>query len=191
MNIYLVRHGETVSNVSGAYCGITDVPLTDKGFEQTKKTAEYLRCIKADRIYSSPLSRARNLSDMIGENIIFDKHICERNFGIWEGLLYEDICSKYPAEVQCWNDDWINYRISGGESCADVEKRCRSFLDDILNSNTDCIVVTHSGIIRNIITLLFSMKTEDVWRFKIDNGSVTHIQITDGYAVLCSLNYIP
>lgn len=191
MNIYLVRHGQSEGNSAGIYCGVTDVPLTKNGTEQTQRAINYLKTKKADTIYSSPLSRARAIADKIGKRPVCDKRICERNFGIWEGLSYNLICDMYPDEAECWKRDWINYRIPKGESCSDVDIRCRDFLGDCISRGKDCIVVTHSGIIRNIITVLLNMSIEDVWRFKIDNGSVTHIEIKDGYAVICNLNYIP
>ena len=36
MYLYVTRHGETEYNVLGRYCGSTDIPLNDKGFEQAK-----------------------------------------------------------------------------------------------------------------------------------------------------------
>lgn len=191
MNIYLVRHGQSQSNISGRYCGVTDVPLTSAGEAQSKRTARYLRGLKADRVYSSPLSRASFMTKLICEQALYTPQLCERNFGAWEGLTYEDICRDYPKEAEKWNADWINYRIPGGESARDVENRCAEFLSRIKTDDSDCIVITHSGIIRNIITLLLEMEAGQVWRFCADNGSVSHIEITDGYAVLRSLNYIP
>ena len=39
MNLYVVRHGETIWNVEKKVQGTTDIPLTDKGREEAKSPA--------------------------------------------------------------------------------------------------------------------------------------------------------
>ena len=40
MKIYVARHGETAYNAEEKVCGITDIPLTEKGMEQAENLAE-------------------------------------------------------------------------------------------------------------------------------------------------------
>ena len=60
MNIYLVRHGETVLNKSRAYYGSLDVEMTKKGRVQAHKVAELLQKIQLDKVYASPFIRLLN-----------------------------------------------------------------------------------------------------------------------------------
>ena len=64
MLVYLIRHGESQSNLDKIWSGWNDVPLTEKGKLDAKKAGEYLDGIKFDKIYSSDLSRAKNTAEI-------------------------------------------------------------------------------------------------------------------------------
>lgn len=56
--VYLIRHGETMFNQLNKVQGWADSPLTIKGINDLKKTAEVLSQIHFDNMYSSDLKRA-------------------------------------------------------------------------------------------------------------------------------------
>lgn len=56
--VYLIRHGETMFNQLNKVQGWADSPLTIKGINDLKKTAEVLSQINFDNMYSSDLKRA-------------------------------------------------------------------------------------------------------------------------------------
>ena len=58
MNLYIVRHGESVSNSGEASPDAPDPELSQKGRLQADCLGEALKTVRFDRIYSSPLSRA-------------------------------------------------------------------------------------------------------------------------------------
>ena len=58
--IYLVRHGESLGNAKRIYLGHTNLDLSDLGYIQANVTAQYLKGVKIDAIYSSDLLRAHN-----------------------------------------------------------------------------------------------------------------------------------
>ncbi len=58
MNLYIVRHGESVSNSGEAPADDPDPGLSRKGMLQADLLGEALKTVRIDRIYSSPLSRA-------------------------------------------------------------------------------------------------------------------------------------
>ena len=94
--LILIRHGERVFNLKARYTGQTDVPLTEKGIEQAKITAEYiLKNYKIDAVYSSDLARAidtaRPVAEPLGLKIKTDN-------GVWEAELYDVSISGTVAE---------------------------------------------------------------------------------------------
>ena len=194
LEIILVRHGETDSNIRGTYCGWTDAQLNEKGRAQAERAAEMLKAEKLDAIYSSPLKRAFGTASIINQvhdiQIMTDEKLKEQNFGEWEDLTYCEITEKYPEECLNWKKDWMNYCIKGGESPALVYQRVSGFVDTIaqVHKKGTVLIVTHLGCIRIILAHLLGMNMEGFWRFKADNGSVSRLAIDDGYAYLKSLN---
>ena len=67
--LYLARHGETEWNVARTVIGQKDSPLTEKGILQAEETAETLRNVKFDAIFSSRPSprKADGRNHKIGE----------------------------------------------------------------------------------------------------------------------------
>ena len=56
--VYLVRHGETMFNQLNKVQGWCDSPLTVKGINDLKRTANALSQVHFDNMYSSDLKRA-------------------------------------------------------------------------------------------------------------------------------------
>ena len=66
--IILVRHAESDANGSGFFAGQLDIPLSDRGREQARRTANYMaKTYQVDKIYSSDLSRAYDTAKPIAE----------------------------------------------------------------------------------------------------------------------------
>ena len=61
MEIYIVRHGETVWNEKKLLQGRTDIELNENGRKLARITGENLAGTHFDVVYSSPLKRFINL----------------------------------------------------------------------------------------------------------------------------------
>ncbi|AEV69429.1 alpha-ribazole phosphatase [Acetivibrio clariflavus] len=194
LELILIRHGETDSNIRGSYLGWTDMELNENGIDQVKLLKERLKGVKVDKIYSSPLKRALQTAKIINENynldIVTDDGLKERNFGIWDDLTHEEMARRYPEEYNEWINDWIKYRIKDGESAQEAYDRAAVFVDEVIKSNKDGVVmlVTHLGTIRFILAYLLGLGIENSWRFRVNNASITKVEINDGYSVLTMLN---
>ena len=71
--LYAVRHGETQWNAENRVCGRTDLPLTPAGLRQAAHTAELLAGLPIERIYSSPMLRARQTDDTAARAEAYDR----------------------------------------------------------------------------------------------------------------------
>ncbi|WP_343009275.1 histidine phosphatase family protein, partial [Blautia obeum] len=77
-----------------------------------------------------------------------------------------------------------------GESLIDSYERVVFELSDIIKKHKDdtILICSHAGTIRNIISYLIGKTYEYHWNFRIDNASVSIIDIIDGFPVIQTLN---
>lgn len=188
--LILVRHGQTDLNTEGIYFGWLNPNLNEKGYEQAQKAREVIKTIPYDKIYSSDLERARLTAEIVNYknlHIVFDKRLREINFGIFEGLTYEEISKKYPDECKISEDNWENYNFGNGESPRELQKRAVDFVEG-LNLEEDNLVVTHWGVINSILSCYFSKGLDSYWKYSVENGGVCIIEFTNGFPILKGLN---
>jgi len=119
MRIFLVRHGESISNVDARiYAELSDhvIPLSDIGQAQALKAGtflkDYLDALPRDdefstvRIWTSPYRRTRETADgiekAIGSSIALDRrehiNLCEQQFGLFDGVTDEELPVRFPNE---------------------------------------------------------------------------------------------
>jgi len=68
MRIFLCRHGQTTGDIEDRYGGSYDDHLTDEGIKQSEDLAEKLKKSGIQKIYTSSLIRAKEMSSIIGKN---------------------------------------------------------------------------------------------------------------------------
>ena len=91
MKLYLIRHGETDWNIVKRLQGATDIPLNENGEALARETAEGLKEIPFDMVFTSPLKRAYRTAEIVKGNreipLIIEERIREICFGDYEGLV--------------------------------------------------------------------------------------------------------
>ena len=195
IKLILVRHGKTKRNKKGALSGLTDSVLSETGKLQSQKIADYLKYTNIDKIYTTPFKRTKETIEKLAEtkNIKVEEssQLNEINFGDFEGLSFKDIEKNHPEEVQKMIKDGDKYKYPNGESLEDTFVRVKKEINNIINNNENStiLICSHGGTIRNIISYLLSGDYKYHWNFKIDNGSITEIEINNNFAVINKLNY--
>lgn len=159
-HIYLLRHGETDLNALGVLQGSIEEPLNDVGRRQAQDAARVLAGLGIERIISSPQSRARQTADIVAEvlhlNIEENVLLRERDWGIYEGR---------PIGER-------NEEGAGVELLANLNARaCQAFESITGDLAAPCLVVTHSGFIKALLTQLCG-HTPDV----IHNGEIIQLE---------------
>ena len=155
MKIALVRHGQTESNYNEICQGSTNILLNDTGRRQCQKLRDKIKDKKYDVCYMSPLVRAvETAMILIGDRVemIPDKRLVDRDLGELEGKsrsLYDS--NKY------WDYN-LNSNDLGVEPVQDIFKRCREFLDYVLEKHKDesILIVAHAASIRAIRHILLN-----------------------------------
>jgi len=150
--IYFVRHGATDwnenKNINGEKepkCqGRVDLKLNAVGIKQAKETAKLLKGKEFDRVFCSPLLRARQTCELIykgKKKIEIDDRVIERDFGEFEGLTRKEF-----DFLGFWNIK-SNQKFERAESIKDVEKRVFNLLDELKTKpDKDYLIVSHGGV---------------------------------------------
>jgi probable phosphoglycerate mutase len=149
-SFYLIRHGESQANRDQLTAGGgTDSPLTDKGRQQAKSLAPYLKQLelKPGAVYHSTMMRARDTAMILNEGLKLPAtahhDLREHEMGLWEGQPW--------ATVQPLLDGGEN--PPSGETDAVFSQRIQSILTDIMGKHNGAdppMVVAHGGLFHAI-----------------------------------------
>lgn len=155
LNIYFVRHGETLWNKEEKIQGELDSPLTLKGIEDIQRLAESLDGIKFDEVYSSELGRSYETALILSDGryrIKRMKEFNEKNFGDWQGMEIKEIYRKYPVQAAFYFNDIKNYNNKeiNAESLEHALRRFVSGVKKIVKSvrTGNVLVVSHGTILK-------------------------------------------
>lgn len=195
MEIYIVRHGETVWNKKRLLQGSTDIELSEKGIELAKVTSEKLANVHFDKIYSSPLSRAYETANIMRGNrnieIIKDNRLRELSFGANEG--------KNSLEMQKDENNPFHYFFSqpelytpaeGGETLEHICKRAKEFLQQVIEPQVDklerIMIVAHGAMNKALLCHIKNHGISDYWSGGLQRNCGIIIASLDkeGYTVL-------
>lgn len=182
--VYLIRHGETMGNVTGAFIGSTDIDLSDTGREQVSYLGRKFQSIPLDRVYSSPYKRAQlTAKSVIGERnipLMTEPLIREIDCGDWEGKFAEELEILYPGQPGLWESAPHLLHMANGETFDDVKERVsRGFLKIVNAEKGNTIAITAHMLANHlIICSLLDIPSSDAWSIpKANNTSVTTIYI--------------
>jgi len=189
--LILVRHGETVWNQEGRFMGHSDPGLNKKGESQARAVADFLLGEDIDLLFSSDLVRAVETSRVIaGHNmpIKIISSLREINFGVWEGLTFGEIQTRYPALLNAWLQDPFGVRIPGGETAQEVWHRViEAWNSIVLNAGgaKTLVIVAHGGSLRMLLCHLTGKDPSRQWEFNLGHGEpIVLIRNKDTYSVL-------
>jgi alpha-ribazole phosphatase len=192
--ILLVRHGQTRSNITGAYMGWTNEDLNDTGHSQANRLCSRLSKQPVDLIYSSPLQRtcttATILAEPHGLKAGTSDALIEIKLGDWEGLHMDEISQRWPELWKQWRADPSQISLPNGESFNQVNRRVRQFFEQMVAS-TQCklaIIVTHDIVVKSIVSHVLGAPASIYRQFNIDNASISKVRFIDGKARLTTMN---
>ena len=189
ITFYLVRHGETLFNHLGRMQGSCDSPLTERGISQAYETADQLKDIWFDRIYSSPSERAWNTADIIAKDRevqpVLLSGLHEMSFGRLDGARH----TTHEEEIRRCQES-LDYSSAGGESPAMMEARIRKTLRTMIDESEDgdrILLVGHG--MYQICTMKFLLgidlealrqECDESGRSMIPNGGIMVFTYDDG-----------
>lgn len=196
IELLIVRHGQSVGDIENRFEGRADLPLTELGKNQADKLANWLSTrYKFDEIISSPLIRASETANIIGNKlnvkVSFDDRLLEYNKGVIDGLLKEEADKKYPLP-----EGGRKYyeRIEKGESIIDLRARAEEFLAELLgnlkkdNSDKKLLIVSHGSLISQLITSFLKLPIDSKVHFSTGDTGVHSLKLYSNDRIVIKTN---
>ncbi|MEI7750368.1 MAG: histidine phosphatase family protein [Candidatus Moraniibacteriota bacterium] len=186
--IFLIRHGESISDVKGRYDGEYDDSLTESGRENAERVAEKLSHEPIDVIFSSVRIRAKETADILNEGrdlkIVLEAGLNERDiYG-----AFPELAKDLPEEEYRRLGELLADRegiIPGVESYSEFRDRVGNAFSEILKSGYSTIVIiTHGGPIRSIFRDVLKLG-----EFKeVGNGAIIKLEVSESGVQVTSMD---
>lgn len=154
--VYLVRHGQSKANTRPVFQP-PDSPLTETGLAQARRLGERAAKLKFDALIASPLTRARQTAETIGE---MTGHTPEFSELFVERRKPEAIMGKSHANLPAlrmwkrWEDSLYRpgLRVEDGENFDDLAGRTDRALEHLYTRpEKRILVVTHALFLRDLV----------------------------------------
>lgn len=167
MRLFLIRHPQPAVTPGTCY-GRTDLPLAD----DPAHCAAALRAMlpAATPLFSSPLTRCRQLAELLHPRPVFDARLMELDFGAWEMQPWEAIDR---AALDAWAADPLHFTPPGGESVAELRMRVAACLAELPDA---AVLVVHAGVMKLCVAELAGVPADEWFSMRFDYGSVSLIE---------------
>jgi broad specificity phosphatase PhoE len=194
VRLILIRHAATEASEKKLLLGSTDTGVSSAGLEQLERLSALVEPYKPGSWYCSSMQRAVQTVEklkscgVIDQQCIVDERLKEIDFGRWEQKSFTEIELSDPDLIQAWSqyDDFV---FPGGEAVAAFAGRVAEMLDVFRSAGEKQIgIVTHGGVIRNMICLSLGISTRNYLLFSVNPASLTIIDLYPEGGVLAGLN---
>lgn len=151
--LLLVRHGRTQANIEKRFVGKMDIPLDEHGRGEARLWASRMAHENFAAIYSSPLSRAMQTAQHLGEPKLLAS-LQELDQGVFEGKKLEELDPALLPFFETWRADPTDAVIPGGESLGQCRDRALAGLQECLRQHQPgppVVVVTHQMVMASVV----------------------------------------
>ncbi len=164
--VVLVRHGETDFKRSDIYQGSSDVPaLTPVGEAQAARLGRLLRGVRFDRIYCSPLRRARLTLEIVTHelkqhpSLRIRSELTEVSIPGWAGWRKTALAANFPDELAAWRNAPHQFRARDGTSpLGELYSRLTRLVHRIAMHAGTTLIVGHDHVNRALMIKLLGLE---------------------------------
>ncbi len=186
--LILIRHGESEWNKLGIWTGITDVGLSEKGFEEARNVGEVLKDVPISVAYIADMKRAKETYAEIAKVLklevptVVHSALNERDYGIYTGKKKWEIKDEIGEEAfmslrRSWDGP-----VPGGETLKDVYNRTVPYYEKEilprLQKGEHVLISAHGNSLRSLIKYLE----------RVSDSDIAHVEIGIGQAYLYEIN---
>jgi broad specificity phosphatase PhoE len=187
MELILIRHGETDWNKDKVFRGHMDMRMNATGIAQADATAEALKDVVFEAIYSSPLKRAAVTAKRIAKPHDIEVRLAEgftdMYLGSWQGLTEKQVEERYGPMLQKWRQGPARFRPPGGESVTKAWKRINTQLREILfkHGTGTVVIVSHRIPLKMMTAYLLGQKRGEFHAVRHDPCGISVFNVRTRY----------
>ncbi|WP_147195069.1 2,3-diphosphoglycerate-dependent phosphoglycerate mutase GpmB [Pantoea sp. CCBC3-3-1] len=181
LQVYLVRHGETLWNAARRIQGQSDSELTKKGEQQARQVGERVKHLGITHVIASDLGRTKRTAEIIADacgcRIQLDPRLRELNMGVLEQRPLDSL----TPEEENWRITLVNGteggRIPGGESMTEMADRMHEALNACLQlpAGSRPLLVSHGMALGVLVSTLLGLPAYAERRLRLRNCSISRI----------------
>jgi broad specificity phosphatase PhoE len=188
--LWLVRHGPTHAK---SMIGWTDLPADLSDAAQIARLHAHLPAGAV--LQSSDLIRATATADALAQGrhrLPHDPALREIHFGAWEQRSFAEIDAEAPDHIRAFWETPGDVAAPDGESWNDLRARIGAAITALTQTHQgDIIVVAHFGAILAAVQHATGISTAEALSHKIDNLSVTRLDLGPSGWMLHQINHLP
>lgn len=166
MKVYVVRHGESETNLSKCWTGWLDVHLTEKGIADGQKAGKVLEGVVFDKVFSSDLIRAQETARAALPGCSYETTplLREINVGSIAGKPWSIV-----TDEQRERNAQYGYTDFDGESKDEFFSRIRRFMTQLEELDCENVAVfSHAGWLCSLLETVLGV---DIPRKRIYCGN--------------------
>lgn len=163
IDVVLIRHGEVEASYRKICYGQMDVPLSDRGKNDSlARAAEIASAVQPAAIYHSGLVRTQFLADAIADQLAYDvtptrdDRLRERDYGDWQGKTWDEAYHSDPERFHHLVERPDSYRPPNGETTSQMQARIVEWFGSVLRRSVDAdarpvVAISHSGPMASLL----------------------------------------
>lgn len=192
--VIITRHGQTVTNKEGRFCGHAETELTALGHEQARALGRRLETLDVRAVYTSDLSRAMTTAEVaLGGRTVpafVDPNLRELHYGEWELLKGTVVARRWKDQHRLMRAEDPAWHPPGGENVEQVRQRTFAALQRILrrHAHETVLVVSHGTAINCMLSMVLGAPASHAFRFTVTNCSFSEVTVQRGNPVVAVLN---
>ncbi|MBY4838870.1 2,3-diphosphoglycerate-dependent phosphoglycerate mutase GpmB [Pantoea sp. DY-15] len=181
LQVYLVRHGETVWNAARRIQGQSDSPLTEKGELQAQQVGERVKSLGITHVIASDLGRTRRTAEIIADacgcTVTLDARLRELNMGCLEQRPLDGLTEEEENWRKTLVDGTTAGRIPGGESMAEMAARMHEALNALLElpAGSRPLIVSHGMALGVLVSTILGLPAHAERRLRLRNCSISRV----------------
>lgn len=182
--VLLIRHAATEWSAAGRHTSHTDLPLTAEGRLAARGTARKLEGQSFERVFSSPLRRARETCEIcgLGAQAQMVDQLVEWDYGEYEGLTTAQIRERRP-DWNLWRDG-----CPAGESPAQVAARADAVIATLPSLPGKVAIFAHGHILRVLAARWIAAEPQFGARLMFSTGALSLLGQEHGAGALMRWN---